>query len=51
MLLDSCILIDFLAGQRAARTYLSEVKGAAISLVTWMEVLVGATGPDEDAVI
>ncbi|MCK6529228.1 type II toxin-antitoxin system VapC family toxin [Myxococcota bacterium] len=50
-LLDSCILIDFLAGREAAREYLTGAGGAAISLVTWMEVIAGAATPDEEAVI
>ena len=51
VLLDSCILIDFLAGREAARVYLAEVDGAAISLVTWMEVVVGAANADEEALV
>lgn len=51
VLLDSCILIDFLSGREEARSYLAGVDAAAISLVTWMEVIVGAATPDEDAVI
>lgn len=51
VLVDSCILIDFLSGQRPARAFLETVDGAAISLVTWMEVIVGAADPDEEAVI
>lgn len=50
-LLDSCILIDFLAGREAARDCLADLDGAAISLVTWMEVVVGAVTPDEEAVV
>ncbi|MCB9666047.1 MAG: type II toxin-antitoxin system VapC family toxin [Alphaproteobacteria bacterium] len=51
VLLDSCILIDFLSGRAAARAYLAELDGAAISLVTWMEVVVGATTAEEEAVV
>lgn len=51
VLLDSCILIDFLAGRVAARDYLDGVDGAAISLITWVEVVVGAASDEEDAVI
>lgn len=51
VLLDSCILIDFLSGREEARSYLAEVDAAAISLVTWMEVIVGAATPDEEAVV
>lgn len=31
VLLDSCILIDFLLGHQAAREYVSRLDGAAIS--------------------
>lgn len=51
VLLDSCILIDFLAGREQARAYLSGVAGAAISLVSWMEVMSGPASPEEEAVI
>lgn len=51
MLLDSCVLIDFLVGREAARAYLAEVDGAAISLVTWIEVVVGAATPQEEEVV
>lgn len=51
VLLDSCILIDFLAGRDAARTYLASVDGAAISLITWMEVVIAAQSPEEEAVV
>ncbi len=51
VLIDSCILIDFLSGREQARAYLSGVAGAAISLVTWMEVMTGASSPGEEAAI
>lgn len=51
VLLDSCILIDFLAGCDAARDYLAHIKGAAISQITWMEVMVGAATDEEEAVL
>ena len=51
VLLDSCILIDFLAGRAAARDYLAKVDGAAISLITWMEVVIGAASADEEALV
>lgn len=51
MLLDSCILIDFLSGKEAARAYLTDVEGGAISLITWMEVIIGAATPEEEAVV
>lgn len=51
VLLDSCILIDFLLGHDAAREYVSRLDGAAISMITWMEVAVGASSPDEEVVL
>lgn len=50
VLLDSCILIDFLAGREAARGVVTGGP-AAISVISWMEVLVGARGPDEEALV
>ncbi|MBV9248077.1 MAG: PIN domain-containing protein, partial [Acetobacteraceae bacterium] len=41
-LFDTNILIDYLGGNPAARTELSRHSERAISIVTWMEVLVGA---------
>jgi predicted nucleic acid-binding protein len=51
VLLDSCILIDFLLGHNAAREYVGQLDGAAISMITWMEVAVGGTSPEEDVVL
>lgn len=51
MLLDSCILIDYLAGRSAARMFIAGSPGSAISLVTWMEVMVGASSSDEERVL
>jgi predicted nucleic acid-binding protein len=51
VLLDSCILIDFLFGHDAARQYVGRLDGAAISMITWMEVAVGAASPDEEVVV
>lgn len=51
VLLNSCILIDLLSGREAARSYLATVEGGAISLITWMEVIIGAVTPDEEAVV
>ncbi len=47
-LIDSCILIDHLRGHGAATDFLVGARHAAISRVTWMEVLVGAEGVDGD---
>ena len=41
-LVDSCILIDHLRGVQAATDFLESCGHAAISEITWIEVLVGA---------
>ena len=48
-LFDTNILIDFLGGAPEARDELALYDDAAISIVTWMEVMVGATDPTADA--
>ncbi len=50
-LLDSNILIDFLAGHDPARRCVTNAEGAAISMITWIEVIVGAANPAEEALI
>lgn len=45
--LDTNILVDYLNGIQAAKTELDRYERPLISLVTWMEVLVGAQHPDE----
>lgn len=50
-LLDTNILIDFLNGRTQARDTLSDPAAVNISLVSWMEVLVGATEPEEAATL
>lgn len=42
-LFDTNILIDFLQGDEAARDEFARYGDLAISIVTWMEVMVGAT--------
>ncbi len=49
-LLDTNILIDFLNGIDEAREELDNYRDPAISIVTWMEVLVGATAQDESLI-
>jgi len=44
-LFDTCILIDYLNGIDAARIEMTRYESRAISLITWMEIMVGAT-PD-----
>ena len=46
-LIDTNILIDFLSGTEAARDELSRYTRPTISLITWMEVLVGASNDEE----
>lgn len=46
-LLDTNILIDFLRGIQAARDELNRYQDKAISIVTWMEVMVGAPSASE----
>ncbi|AOK43202.1 type II toxin-antitoxin system VapC family toxin [Burkholderia vietnamiensis] len=49
-LFDTNILIDYLGGVEAARDELARYESRAISVVTWMEVLVGATASDDAAI-
>jgi len=46
-LVDSNILIDFLQGNEAASDELDKYDDAAISRITWIEVLVGAKSETE----
>jgi predicted nucleic acid-binding protein len=49
VLFDTNILIDYLNGVKQARTELERYSDKAISLVTWMEVMVGAVPETEEA--
>ena len=49
-LFDTDILIDYLNGIEAARTELDRYSDKAISLITWMEVMVGAT-PETEGIV
>ena len=49
MLFDTNILIDYLNGVKQARTELERYSDKAISLITWMEVMVGAASETEEA--
>jgi predicted nucleic acid-binding protein len=42
-LFDTNILVDFLHGRGEARAEIERFEARAISIVTWMEVMVGAT--------
>ena len=46
-LFDTNILIDYLNGIDQAKTELDRYSDKAISLITWMEVMVGATAETE----
>ena len=46
-LFDTNILIDYLGGAEAARSELARFTDPAISMITWMEVLVGASDDSE----
>ena len=46
-LLDTNILIDYLRGVPAARAELRRYRQKAISIISWMEVLVGADATTE----
>jgi len=47
VLFDTCILIDYLRGLVQARAECDRHADRAISIVTWMEVLAGATAANE----
>jgi predicted nucleic acid-binding protein len=49
-LFDTNILIDYLNGVEQAKTELDKYADKAISLITWMEVMVGAT-PETEAIM
>ncbi|ASL48712.1 Chromosome partitioning protein ParA (plasmid) [Burkholderia sp. AD24] len=49
-LFDTNVLIDYLNGVDAAKKELARYEYRAISMITWMEVLVGTTPEDEAAV-
>jgi predicted nucleic acid-binding protein len=48
VLFDTNILIDYLSSQPQARMELDRYSDRAISIITWMEVMVGSTAADED---
>jgi len=51
LLFDTNILIDYLRGLKEAADLLDSVRDRRISVITWMEVLVGAEGAAEDATL
>ncbi len=48
-LFDTNILVDYLNAVPQARTELRRYSEKAVSIITWMEVMVGATGDVESA--
>ncbi len=50
-ILDTNILIDYLRGIEDAREEIGRYPACAISLITWMEVMVGATDKNEGALL
>ena len=48
VVLDTNILIDFLQGHPPAKRELKRYTRPAISIITWMEILVGAQSADEE---
>jgi predicted nucleic acid-binding protein len=49
VLFDTNILIDHLQGHRAASEAIASHSGAAISVITWVEVMSGVPSAQEDA--
>ncbi len=49
-LFDTNILIDYLAGVQAAKVEVERFPQRMISIVTWMEMLVGARHEEEDVI-
>jgi predicted nucleic acid-binding protein len=50
-LFDTNVLVDYLNGVAEARDEIARYEAGAVSVVTWMEVLVGAESDEEEAVI
>jgi predicted nucleic acid-binding protein len=50
LLLDSNILIDVLRGERVAQAWLEQQQRPSISVITWIEVLVGCRGAEQAVV-
>ncbi|MGA2674138.1 MAG: type II toxin-antitoxin system VapC family toxin [Terracidiphilus sp.] len=45
---DTCILVDYLRGFAQARAELALYQSSAISVISWMEVMAGATPQTEN---
>ena len=50
LLLDTNVLIDVLKGEAMARDWLEEQQQPAVSVITWIEVLVGCRTAESQAV-
>lgn len=50
-LFDTNVLIDHLNGIAEATRELRLSNDPAISMITWIEVMTGASGPDEEAIL
>ena len=48
---DTNILIDYLNGIDEAKDEIKRFRKPCISIITWMEVLIGAKGPEEEQAI
>jgi predicted nucleic acid-binding protein len=48
-IIDSDVLIDFLQGVKSAQAELAKYRRREISIVSWMEIMCGAEGPEEEA--
>jgi predicted nucleic acid-binding protein len=48
---DTNILIDFLAGKQPAREELARYPAARIAGISWIEVMVGARGQEDEATV
>lgn len=49
--IDTNVLVDYLRGIKAAREELLRYRAPAISLITWMEILVGAQSDEEERLL
>jgi predicted nucleic acid-binding protein len=47
-IIDSDVLIDYLQGLKSAQTELAKYRRREISIVSWMEVMCGAEGAEEE---
>jgi hypothetical protein len=49
--LDTNILVDYLQGAEKARAEIALYEQPGISLITWMEILIGARSPNDDRLL